>query len=209
MHSYVGRHRRPTSRRRLATYAAVPFVSAASLTMAAPAEAASTSTWERLSGCEASENWKANTGNGYYGGLQFSLSSWRAVGGKGYPHQNSKAEQIYRAEKLLKLQGWGAWPTCSRKLGLTNADKGGSPNVSASRSSARKGAAPKRKAATKATRKSVSTKGTYVVRSGDTLSSIARRHGVDGGWKALYRANRGVVENPNAIYVGERLRLVK
>ena len=75
-------------------------------------------TWERLAECESGGNWHINTGNGYYGGLQFSLSSWRAVGGSGYPHQATKAEQIRRGERLLDMQGWGAWPTCSRKLGL-------------------------------------------------------------------------------------------
>ncbi len=74
--------------------------------------------WDRLAQCESSGNWSINTGNGYYGGLQFSLSSWRAVGGTGYPHQASKAEQIARAEKLKAIQGWGAWPACSAKLGL-------------------------------------------------------------------------------------------
>lgn len=74
--------------------------------------------WDRLAECESSGNWSINTGNGYYGGLQFSLASWRAVGGSGYPHQASRAEQIRRAEKLLDLQGWGAWPACSSKLGL-------------------------------------------------------------------------------------------
>ena len=75
-------------------------------------------TWERLAQCESGGNWHINTGNGYYGGLQFSLSSWRAVGGSGYPHRATKAEQIRRAERLLDRQGWGAWPACSRKLGL-------------------------------------------------------------------------------------------
>ncbi len=74
--------------------------------------------WDRLAQCEAGGNWSINTGNGYYGGLQFSLGSWQAVGGTGYPHQNSRAEQILRAEKLLAIQGWGAWPACSLKLGL-------------------------------------------------------------------------------------------
>ncbi len=74
--------------------------------------------WDRLAECESGGNWSINTGNGYYGGVQFSLSSWRAVGGSGYPHQNSRAEQIKRAEMLLDLQGWGAWPSCSRQLGL-------------------------------------------------------------------------------------------
>jgi len=83
----------------------------------APAEPAR-GVWDRLAECESGGNWSINTGNGYYGGLQFSLSSWRAVGGTGYPHQASRAEQIKRAEMLLDIQGWGAWPACSRKLGL-------------------------------------------------------------------------------------------
>lgn len=76
------------------------------------------STWERLAQCESGGNWAISTGNGYYGGVQFSLGSWRAVGGTGYPHQNSKWEQIHRAERLQASQGWGAWPSCSRKMGL-------------------------------------------------------------------------------------------
>jgi hypothetical protein len=74
--------------------------------------------WDRLAGCESGGNWSINTGNGYYGGLQFSLSSWRSVGGSGYPHKASRAEQIRRATKLRAGQGWGAWPACSGKLGL-------------------------------------------------------------------------------------------
>lgn len=74
--------------------------------------------WDRLAQCESGGNWAINTGNGYFGGLQFSLSSWRAVGGSGYPHQASKAEQIARAEALKARQGWGAWPACTAKLGL-------------------------------------------------------------------------------------------
>ncbi len=76
------------------------------------------STWDALARCEAGGNWSINTGNGYYGGLQFSLSSWRAVGGSAYPHQASRVEQIQRGDRLQKLQGWGAWPSCSRQLGL-------------------------------------------------------------------------------------------
>lgn len=77
--------------------------------------------WDRLRECEAPDwagGWQANTGNGYYGGLQFSLQSWRAVGGTGYPHQHSRHEQIIRGERLQAMQGWDAWPTCSKKLGL-------------------------------------------------------------------------------------------
>lgn len=76
------------------------------------------STWESLARCESGGNWAISSGNGYYGGLQFSMSSWRAVGGAGYPHQASKWEQMHRGELLRDRQGWGAWPSCSRKLGL-------------------------------------------------------------------------------------------
>ncbi len=74
--------------------------------------------WDRLAACEAGGRWSINTGNGYYGGLQFSLGSWRAVGGRGYPHHASREEQIKRGRMLRDRQGWGAWPACSRKLGL-------------------------------------------------------------------------------------------
>jgi LysM repeat protein len=79
---------------------------------------ASGSVWDSLAACESGGNWSINTGNGFYGGLQFTLSSWRAMGGSGYPNQASRAEQIARAERLLAAQGWGAWPACSAKLGL-------------------------------------------------------------------------------------------
>lgn len=74
--------------------------------------------WDRLAACESGGRWNINTGNGFYGGLQFTLSSWQAVGGSGYPHLASKSEQIARAEILQSRQGWGAWPACSTKLGL-------------------------------------------------------------------------------------------
>ncbi|PSO43201.1 hypothetical protein BRC19_01620 [Candidatus Saccharibacteria bacterium QS_5_54_17] len=94
-------------------------VSTVSATAASTAmSTASTGVWERLAQCESSGNWSINTGNGFYGGLQFTLSSWRAVGGTGMPHHASKAEQIRRAKKLRAIQGWGAWPACSAKLGL-------------------------------------------------------------------------------------------
>jgi hypothetical protein len=76
------------------------------------------STWERVAQCESGGNWSINTGNGFYGGLQFELRSWEWVGGSGYPHEATKAEQIHRAELLHERQGWNAWPACSRKLGL-------------------------------------------------------------------------------------------
>ena len=76
------------------------------------------SVWDRLAQCESGGNWSINTGNGYYGGLQFSLSTWRAYGGSGMPHEASREEQIAIAKKLQADAGWGAWPACSSKLGL-------------------------------------------------------------------------------------------
>ncbi len=83
-----------------------------------PTTAVDGGVWDKIAKCESGGNWAINTGNGYYGGLQFSLSSWQGVGGNGYPHQASKAEQISRAEALLARQGWGAWPACTAKLDL-------------------------------------------------------------------------------------------
>jgi hypothetical protein len=74
-------------------------------------------TWDRLAQCESHGRWDLNTGNGYYGGLQFSLGSWQGVGGTGYPHQASRAEQIKRGQILQARYGWGQWPHCSAELG--------------------------------------------------------------------------------------------
>jgi len=82
---------------------------------------ASGSVWDRLASCESGGNWSINTGNGYYGGLQFSQSTWEGVGGTRYaPRADlaSREQQIAAAEVLLKSSGWGAWPACSSQLGL-------------------------------------------------------------------------------------------
>lgn len=75
--------------------------------------------WDRLAACESGGNWAINTGNGYYGGLQFNLQTWQAYGGSGYPHQNSREQQIAVAERLRAATGgYGSWPHCSAQLGL-------------------------------------------------------------------------------------------
>jgi len=86
---------------------------------AAPANAASGSTWDQLAQCESGGNWAINTGNGYYGGLQFNLGTWQANGGAGNPASASREAQIAVAERVLASQGWGAWPACSAQLGLS------------------------------------------------------------------------------------------
>ncbi|WP_460744026.1 transglycosylase family protein, partial [Nesterenkonia halophila] len=83
--------------------------------------------WDRLAMCESSGDWSIDTGNTFYGGIQFTKQSWEAVGGTGYPHHASKYEQIARGYELWKIQGWGAWPGCQEKLGLSG-DPGGVEN---------------------------------------------------------------------------------
>jgi uncharacterized protein YabE (DUF348 family) len=74
--------------------------------------------WDALAQCEAGGNWAINTGNGYYGGLQFSLGTWQAYGGSGLPSDASREQQIAIGERVVAASGWGAWPACSSKLGL-------------------------------------------------------------------------------------------
>ena len=68
--------------------------------------------WDAIAACESGGNWAINTGNGYYGGLQFSMGTWRSNGGAGSPHNASREEQIRVAENTLRSQGIGAWPSC-------------------------------------------------------------------------------------------------
>lgn len=84
------------------------------------AAAADSGVWDRIAKCESGGNWHINTGNGYYGGLQFSVSTWRAYGSSAYAStadKASKAAQIAVATKVQNAQGWGAWPTCSARAG--------------------------------------------------------------------------------------------
>ena len=81
--------------------------------------ASGSTVWDQLAQCEAGGNWAANTGNGYYGGLQFNLSTWHSYGGSGYPNDNSRETQIAIATKVRDANGgYGAWPSCASQLGL-------------------------------------------------------------------------------------------
>lgn len=75
------------------------------------------SVWDRIAQCESGGNWATNTGNGYYGGLQFSAQTWKSVGGPGLPHQNSREVQIKYAKILQQRAGWGQW-SCAAKVGV-------------------------------------------------------------------------------------------
>ena len=201
--------RRPSTRRLLAGVAAASLLTAPLVALTGTAaQAASGSTWDRLAQCESTGNWSINTGNGYYGGLQFSQSTWEGFGGGQYASRAdlaSRAEQIATAEKVLVGQGWGAWPACSAKLGLTNADKAGSAaaddEVSASRADSSASRSSDRAAAPAS---SSASGGSYVVRSGDTLSRIAAAHGTS--WQALHAANAAVIgSDPDRLSVGTTL----
>jgi LysM repeat protein len=186
------------------------------VTAAGSAKAATV--WDAVAQCESGGNWHINTGNGYYGGLQFSSSTWVGFGGRAYASRAdlaSKAEQITIAQKVLAVQGPGAWPVCSKRAGLTRAN--GGADAAASRSSDRKPVTTKKKVSKKktyATKKTTKKVNSYAgtgkrvtVRRGDTLGTLAQRYHVSGGWKTLYAANKARVHNPNLIYVGQVLRL--
>ncbi|GEP37595.1 hypothetical protein NPS01_12580 [Nocardioides psychrotolerans] len=83
------------------------------------AYATGTTVWDSLAGCESGGNWAINTGNGYYGGLQFNLGTWQAYGGTGLPSENSRETQIAVATRLRDATGgYGSWPGCAASLGL-------------------------------------------------------------------------------------------
>ncbi|MFE9564554.1 peptidoglycan DD-metalloendopeptidase family protein [Streptomyces sp. NPDC006487] len=172
--------------------------------VAQPASAASVGTWDKVAQCESTDDWSIDTGNGYYGGLQFSSSTWAEFGGRQYApqaDQATKAQQIAVAEKVLATQGPGAWPSCGKLAGL---QRGGpapeapeaparGAGTSAADESAEAPAAPKARGANH-----------YTVVSGDTLGTIGSELGVS--WESLYSGNRSVIgSDPDVIFPGQRL----
>ncbi|MFF9036903.1 transglycosylase family protein [Streptomyces sp. NPDC014892] len=194
------------------------------LAVGGSASAADSGVWDRIAKCESGGNWHINTGNGYYGGLQFAASTWRAYGGTAYAataDKASKAQQIAIATKVQRAQGWGAWPTCSGRAGASGSAPaapaaGSAPAGSAASTGAGKSAksapANPSKAPSEAPSRSAghpdrsASRGDYTVRQGDSLSGIAARHGTT--WRQVYAANRDVIGgDPNLIVPGQRLDL--
>ncbi|GAA4000526.1 transglycosylase family protein [Streptomyces plumbiresistens] len=187
------------------------------------AAAADGGVWDRIAQCESGGNWHINTGNGYYGGLQFSASTWRGYGGTAYAptaDQATRSQQIAVATKVQQAQGWGAWPTCSARAGASGSapaapaagSASGSESGSGSTSKSASGSAATDSAPSKAPERSTpstsrgSSRGDYTVRAGDTLSGIAARHGTT--WQRLFAANKAVVGgDPDVIVPGQRLDL--
>ncbi|EPD93001.1 hypothetical protein HMPREF1486_04078 [Streptomyces sp. HPH0547] len=230
-----GRHRRPQPRsaarvslRMTAGGAGLALpLAAAQITHAAPADV-----WEKVAACESSGKWSTNTGNGYFGGLQFSQSTWQAYGGTAYaPRADlaSRSEQVAVAKKVLGGQGPGAWPNCGPRAGLTRADAApaGTPAGVSTRGArtdddragqsrprpertgqAERAEAAKHAKADRARAERLKKQTTYEVVSGDTLSAIADAHSVEGGWHRLYDWNRPTIgDDPDLILPGQRLEM--
>ncbi|MEU2286023.1 transglycosylase family protein [Streptomyces sp. NPDC013178] len=225
-----GKHRRPSKATRAIAVAGVTTAAVAAPLMAAgSASAATASEWDAVAQCESGGNWSINTGNGYYGGLQFSASTWAAYGGTQYAStadKASKAQQIAVAEKVLASQGKGAWPVCGKGLSSAGYNGGSADSGSGSGSSGANTRSTEERSAsrsaerpateTRKTQKTVTTPtgkkvkkgdGEYKVVKGDTLSSIAAEQNVKGGWEKLFQLNKDIVEDADLIYPGQQLHL--
>ncbi|MES4909021.1 MULTISPECIES: transglycosylase family protein [unclassified Streptomyces] len=223
-----GSHRRSAPPSRISPLCAALTVGSVGIVLpflgADVAVAAPSDTWDKVAECESGGDWDINTGNGYYGGLQFSQHTWEAYGGAKYAARAdlaTRAQQIAVAEAVLRRQGPGAWPVCSARGRLTRdsrpasgASRGnsghssGSGHSTGSRHSTGSGHSTGSRHHSPAPRRHATGSGPYRVKPGDSLSRIAQRESVGGGWKALYRANRRTVgPDPNKIYPGQRLAL--
>ncbi|WP_104160021.1 transglycosylase family protein [Arthrobacter sp. ZGTC212] len=223
---------------------AVAAISGAGVALtAAPSQAADASTWDALAQCESGGNWGISTGNGFSGGLQFLPSTWAAYGGTGDPASASREQQIAVAERVLAGQGWGAWPACSAKLGLSGGATGSvstqsqttvpeqtqqytapqttqeyvaeapvqpetqvAPEAVVPETPVLPEAQVQELAPVQTPAPAVSGE-TYTIQPGDTLSAIAEKLGIEGGWQALYNANADSLIHHDLILTGQVLQL--
>lgn len=247
-----------TSIRRTAAALAIGGAVAATMSMPA-ANAVDGATWDALAQCESGGNWSINTGNGFYGGLQFTQQSWNGVGMSGSPATASRAQQIEAGERLLAIQGWGAWPACSAKLGLYGKTGAAptyteptttvaaqsqtqqtytapaaqvapaapaaqaapaaveapaaapaapvAPAAPAVEAPAAPAAAPAAEAPAAPVAAPKAVAGTYTVVPGDSLSLIAAKLGVAGGYQAIAAANTDIIYNVDLIFPGQVLTI--
>lgn len=214
----MGKHTKPPTPRRAGRTAFVGATTVA-LMAAAPVVAMADSPsvdWDAVAECESSGDWSINTGNGYYGGLQFLPSTWEAYGGSGMPHEASRTEQIRVAENILDGQGIGAWPVCG-PLGLggttSNASESDSEDLSTVAATPSAASEPEPEVPAEDVEVSETESGTtvlsiptpngqefnYTVRSGDTLSEITVEHGLPYfDYHAVAEING--IPNPDLIY---------
>jgi LysM repeat protein len=223
-HSYLGRHRTaPTSLSTRVTHgtAVTATVALASLAVfTGPAAASPAHNWDGVARCESSGNWHINTGNGFYGGLQFTAATWLGYGGGAYAPRADLAgqgAQITIAERVLAGQGIGAWPVCGQYLGAASAISDTQPNTQSTTPTHITPPAPAPAPAEHTVDQdadgddSGTPPGTgqsqYVVRSGDTLNRIALQHHITGGWATLAHLNHNLITNPDLIYPGQHITL--
>jgi LysM repeat protein len=215
---YRGRHRQATAAKRVTALGALGLGTAAVSALMAPAaaHAATSSEWDAVAQCESGGNWADNTGNGYYGGLQFSASTWDGFGGTAYASRADEAspsEQMAIADKVVASQGWGAWPVCSRVAGVTGVPTASGvhttpPSTSSSSSSSDSDGSSSSSTPSAPTRVPAVKGANYKVKPNDTLSGIAARHHVKGGWTKIYRINKSVIgSDPSLIRPGMKLKV--
>jgi resuscitation-promoting factor RpfA len=222
-----GRHRKPSYARRVIATAAAAGAGVTLPLIASGAAHASSINWDAVAQCESGGNWAISTGNGFYGGLQFTEQTWLGYGGGSYAqyaNEASRSEQIAIAEKVLAGQGIGAWPVCGPR-GYTSGGSYTTTNANGSGSSSSSGSSSKSytpshttysapshststgssSAAAPSIPATAAGSNSYTVVSGDTLSEIAAKHGLKS-WQTLYSENEKVVgADPNLIYPGQVL----
>ena len=213
---YRGRHRAPSNKALVvarstagATAFALPLVGITTT----PAQAATDEQWDNVAHCESGGNWHINTGNGYYGGLQFTQGTWMNYGGGAFAPRADLAtreEQISIANKVQHAQGWGAWPVCSRYAGPATGESWTTRPVhhtesaTAAKSTRQNPVGAERFTALRKAQQG--TRAIYRVKAGDTLIDIASKHNVS--WRKLYRTNRTLIgSNPSLIRVGMHLHI--
>jgi LysM repeat protein len=210
----MAKHRAPRYVRTKKALAGVPVAAGATVVglgvLSSPAQAATTHDWTGVAQCESGGNWGTNTGNGYYGGLQFSPATWAGYGGATFaPRADlaTPAQQVEIAEKVLSGQGIGAWPTCGKRLtGGTTTATAVAPAPVPAPPAEQPSAAPATTQADDADTHvhHVAQVGDYAVKRGDTVVKIAAAHGQS--WRGLYQRNVDVIgSNPNLITPGQVL----
>lgn len=223
-----GRHRKPTDTlniKKIALGATVGLGGAMVVpaAFASPASAATADEWDQTAQCESSGDWAINTGNGFYGGLQFTNSTWAAYGGTAYASRAdlaTKEQQITVAERVLwkgyngtPPQGKGAWPVCGVGLSNTPYEGGSSTPTPTPTPTPDPTTPPPASDDDDTDTPPVTTPpeggpAEYTVKAGDYLSKIAREQAVYGGWHALYDLNKDVIgDDPNVIEIGMKLEL--
>lgn len=209
--SYRGKHRKMSAATRTVARVAIAGI-AVGAPIAIAATPASATNWDAIAQCESSGNWNTNTGNGYYGGLQFTQSTWKAYGGSGSAANASRDEQIAVAERVLQGQGIGAWPVCGKKGGSGSSAPKATHKTTTKQSAPKKSTTAPKKAAPVTPAPAAATgvassnpAGDYTVVAGDTLSKIAKQFNVQGGYQKLQDLNAKYIPNADLILVGQKI----